>query len=358
MENKIVELAKRLISVPSTKGETANLKTVLEIAKSELAGFSYKEFASNGIPSLLFVNLKEFPEKFTVILDAHLDVVPGNPEQFKPTVTGNKLFGRGAYDMKSAAAAEILVFKEMARKAPYPLGLQLVTDEETGGFDGAKYQASRGVRTECMIAGESSSDLAVKIQGKGVIWMKIGFVGTAAHSAYLWDGRNAIRELNMFLSKLWKQFPIPAEKVWKTTVNAAIVGTTNITGNKVPGDAMCQLDIRYLPGEGESTINNIKSLLPENATVEILENEPAMNTPENDKYVQRFVQIAEKSLNRTISIVGMHGASDLRHFPDAAGIEFGPVGAGPHADNEWVDINSLGTFSKILKDFLLSFPAI
>jgi succinyl-diaminopimelate desuccinylase len=258
--------------------------------------------------------------------------------------------------MKSAAAAEILVFKELASKVRYPLGLQLVTDEETGGFNGAKYQASRGVRTECMIAGESSSDLTMSIQAKGVIGMKIEFTGMTGHAAYPWEGRNAIRDLNLFLSKLWKQYPIPAKKVWKTTVNAAIVGTTNLTSNKIPGDAMCRLDIRYLPGEGDKTINKIKSWLPENATVEIPEHEPARNTPENDKYVQRFLKTAKKSLNRTVPIIGKNGASDVRHYPDAAGVEFGPVGAGPHADNEWVDIKSLQTFSKILKDFLLSFP--
>src|SRR3954451_21256985 len=40
----------------------------------------------------------------TVVLDGHLDVVPGLPDQFAPHAEGDKLFGRGAYDMKGGLA--------------------------------------------------------------------------------------------------------------------------------------------------------------------------------------------------------------------------------------------------------------
>ena len=40
-----------------------------------------------------------------VILHGHLDVVPGREEQFEPRVEGDRLIGRGAYDMKGGLAA-------------------------------------------------------------------------------------------------------------------------------------------------------------------------------------------------------------------------------------------------------------
>src|SRR3990167_8779835 len=116
MEKQILELAKRLIAVNSTKDEPNGLKEVLAIAKKDLTGFSVKEYESNGVPSLIFYNSKSLPKKFKLILDAHLDVVPGKPGQYSPKVVGDKLYGRGAYDMKAAAAAEILLFKEIAAK--------------------------------------------------------------------------------------------------------------------------------------------------------------------------------------------------------------------------------------------------
>ncbi len=354
MESKILELSKKLMSVPSVKGEVKELNRVLEIAKKELNGYSYKEYKSNGVPSIIFYNTKTLPKKFKLILDAHLDVVPGSSEQYKPKVVGDKLYGRGAYDMKAAAAAEILLYKELAKKVDYPLGLQLVTDEEIGGFNGAKYQAKRGIDADCIVVGECSSDFTVSVSSKGVLWLRIDFKGVASHAAYLWEGKNPIYEMNQFLNRLWENYPIPTRKVWETTVNVSIVGTTNETGNKVPGDASVRLDARYIPGEGEKTLKKIKSLLPKSAKIEILEFEPAMDTPESDPYVQGFVKTAANALGKKIEVVGKNGASDLRHYPKTAGIEFGPIGVGPHTDNEWVSIKSLGVYYKIIQDFILS----
>ena len=79
-----------------------------------------------------------------------------------------------------------------------------------------------------------------------------------------------------------------------------------------------------------------------------------MDTPESDPYVQGFVKTAANALGKKIEVVGKNGASDLRHYPKTAGIEFGPIGVGPHTDNEWVSIKSLGVYYKIIQDFILS----
>src|SRR5882724_3803802 len=49
----------------------------------------------------------------TVVLHGHLDVVPGHAEQFAPREDGDRLFGRGAYDMKGALAVMLLLTHEM-----------------------------------------------------------------------------------------------------------------------------------------------------------------------------------------------------------------------------------------------------
>jgi succinyl-diaminopimelate desuccinylase len=41
----------------------------------------------------------------TIVFHGHLDIVPGHPEQSRPRAEGDRLYGRGAYDMKGGLAA-------------------------------------------------------------------------------------------------------------------------------------------------------------------------------------------------------------------------------------------------------------
>src|SRR5919112_3797363 len=50
----------------------------------------------------------------TVVLHGHLDVVPGRPEQFQPRLDGDRLIGRGAYDMKGGLAAMMCAVRDLA----------------------------------------------------------------------------------------------------------------------------------------------------------------------------------------------------------------------------------------------------
>ncbi len=49
----------------------------------------------------------------TVLLHGHMDVVPGHEEQFEPRVDGERLYGRGAYDMKGGLAALMLSIADL-----------------------------------------------------------------------------------------------------------------------------------------------------------------------------------------------------------------------------------------------------
>jgi len=190
----ILNLSTRFISIPSTKESPEKVNDVLNIALDNLPGFEYKKFTDQNIPSLLIYN--HWPEngRFKVIMNAHLDVVPGKPEQFTAKIEGDKLIGRGAIDMKAAGAAELLAFKELAKKVPYPLALQLVTDEETNGKHGTKYQISQGILSDFYLCGEFSN-LDLGCDTKGVLWLKLITHGKRAHGAFLWDGINAVTKL-------------------------------------------------------------------------------------------------------------------------------------------------------------------
>src|SRR3989338_4868296 len=191
MIKQILDLSKKLISIPSIKENPRKLIEILELTKKELKGFNISSYSKEGIPSLLISNSEQKLKKFKIILNAHLDVVPAKENQFSPQEKDGKLYGRGAYDMKAAAAVEILVFKELAKKLNYPIALQLVTDEEIGGNNGTKYQIGRGVKCDFVIAGEPTN-FGISTKAKGIVWGKIKVKGVAAHGAYVWRGENAL----------------------------------------------------------------------------------------------------------------------------------------------------------------------
>jgi succinyl-diaminopimelate desuccinylase len=355
MEKNIIELSSKLISVPSTKENSKALEDVLQTADKYLKGFNVRKFKRNGVPSVLYYNTPKLPKRFKVILNAHLDVVPAEESQYKAKLIGDKLYGRGTNDMKAAAATEILAFKEMAKKVKYPLGLQLVTDEEIGGFNGTGYQIEKGVRADFVIAGEGSN-LDINNMSKGVLWLKLKSYGKTAHSAYLWNGQNALSNLNTVLNRIWKVYPIPKKEVWKTTVNIGRMLTENQTFNKVPDYAEAWLDIRYIPEEIDTILLSIKKLLSKGVEIEVVVKDSPHYTKSDNKYIGILKKSIKGVTGKKVAVSKKHGANDIRHFNKVGcdGVQFGPTGEGLHTDKEWVSIKSLSDYYNILENFLMS----
>ncbi|MCX6732546.1 MAG: M20/M25/M40 family metallo-hydrolase, partial [Candidatus Roizmanbacteria bacterium] len=88
--------------------------------------------------------------------------------------------------------------------------------------------------------------------------------------------------------------------------------------------------------------------------LEFLEFEPPQVTKETNPYFQQLLASIEHVTSKKADVIVKHGSSDVRHFSrvDGEGVEFGPIGAGLHSDDEWVDIKSLDTYYDILASFL------
>lgn len=355
MLQTILSLTKKFISIKSTPDNPKALGRVLELALSHLEGYTIERFEHHGVRSALIYNAKRRPKKFKIILNGHLDVIPGKEHQYIPEIKSNRLYGVGSLDMKASIVCLIMAFKEVADKISYPLGLQLVTDEEIGGFNGTKYQIEKGVRAEFIIAGEPTN-FDVVHKTKGVLQAKVSAKGRTAHGAYLWKGDNAIWKMNEFFNALQKKYPVPDHEIWKTTVNLSRVGTTNKTFNKIPDDCIAWLDVRFLPEEIEVIKKSVRQLLPKGFTFEIIAQEPALVTDENNEFIKLLKKITQRTVGRNVRLRGAHGSSDVRHFVplNCPGIEFGPIGEGIGSDYEWVDIPNLEKYYQILKNFLLA----
>jgi succinyl-diaminopimelate desuccinylase len=352
----ILELTKRLMAAPSFKGNGDAMKKVIAILHDEIKEYKVHDFIKNGSPSFLASNRPKSTKAFKVILNAHVDVVPGTSPLFTPKVVNGRLYGRGAYDMKAAAAVETIVFAEIGKIVSYPLALQIVTDEEVGGFDGVKHHMSEGITTEFFIAGEPTN-LDINNMAKGIIWIKVQSHGTAAHGANLWQGKNAVWTMNAFLNTIKRTFPEPKKEVWKTTVNLGMMKTENITYNKVPDSCEVGLDIRYLPKDKVRLMAFLKKSLLPGMKMEVLMNESPLKTSAQSTHIHRLSETIQKQIGKKPNLIQMHFGSDARHYSENKidAVTFGPRGYGLHTDDEWVDIKSLTDYYHILKSFLLSY---
>lgn len=355
MTNRVSILAQKLISIKSTAENKRALDQALLFALSNLKGYQVERFHNKGVESVLIYNTQKKPKKFKILLNGHLDVVPGKEYQYEPKIKGDRLYGVGSMDMKASVACLIMVFDELANKVKYPLGLQLVTDEEIGGFNGTKYQIDKGIKADFVIAGESTS-LNIVNKAKGIIWAKISSKGKTAHGAYPWKGVNAIWQMNKFLNLLEKSYPIPSKEIWKTTVNLSRIETTNQALNKIPDDCTVWLDIRYIPEDSDNIIDSLKKMMPAQFKLEIITKEPPLFVKDDNHYLKILKKQGELVTNKKVVLYGAQGTSDARHFTkvNIDGIEFGPTGGNIGADNEWVSIKSLEQYCQILKNFLFS----
>ena len=355
MLNNVLNLAQKMIRIQSDPDNKPQLLQILELVSEQLSDFTIETFEQNGYKSILAYNSATRPDKFKIILNGHLDVIPAKDFQYIPIIKGNRLYGAGSMDMKSNVACLVETFKNMANKVNYPLAIQLVTDEEVGGFYGTKYQIEQGVRADFVIAGETTNFDIVN-QARGVLLLSISCKGKTAHGAYPWRGENAIWKMNNFLSTLAQQYPIPVEQGWATTINLAKIETNNISFNKIPDDCKVLLDIRFVPEDSNSIVENIKNLLPDGFEIEVIANESSLFVEPNNLYLQKIKNSVQKIINKELVLYGAQGTSDARHFTKVGidGIEFGPIGGGIGTDDEWVDIVSLDNYCNILEDFLLS----
>jgi succinyl-diaminopimelate desuccinylase len=357
MNDQIITLTKKLISVPSTPDNLEGLKKTLNMAKHEIMDqFMIDEFESNGIPSLLIYNSVRKINDFKIILNAHLDVVPGLAKQFSPVEKDGRIYGRGVYDMKAAAAVMIVLFKEIAHKLPYPVGLQLTTDEEDSGENGTRYQLKKGVRAEFAIMGECGSNFRIVNEAKTCLNIKLSAKGLSAHGAYPWKGKNAILIMQNVLEKIIKRYPVPITDSYSTTINIARIETTNTAHNKVPDNCDAYLDLRIFSKDKETILDNIKSLLPDTVELKVLHRPTQHFTDPNNYYISQLKNKASEVLGTNIQLINQHATSDARFYSEVGcpAVEFGPIGAGQHQDEEWIDIESLSKYYQILKEFLFS----
>jgi succinyl-diaminopimelate desuccinylase len=294
----------------------------------------------------------------TVVFHGHLDVVPGREEQFEPVVEGDRLIGRGAYDMKGALAAMMCALRDAAEQRDVRVLFVCAPDEESDEMDDRSTDVlvREGLQADFAITGEPT-DLHIGVQAKGVLAFRMRVDGKAAHGSTPWLGDNAVlKAVDVFRAIETLPFSRESSDLFdRPSINLGrILGGDAL--NKVPDACFVDVDVRYLPEQDPGEIlSQVRAL-----GVEVLKTfiRPPAMVSRTDPYVAALREAVGSAVEGEVLSVGRDGASDAVSFLEAGipAVEFGPIGAGHHGPEEWVSVASLGRYREGLVAFVRRLP--
>lgn len=188
MNKDLLELTKKLISFKSTSYNELELmqylscllkKNNIKHVFDEYSPIDYTKTSLN-IGRTANIYVQAGSGKRTLIFYSHTDVVDGNPSLFKPVLKDNKLYGRGASDMKSALAGLLYVLLnnyDLLNNLPVSIIFAFISDEETSAtgikrfVDWIKAEKVKGPHIILM---EPTEDFSlINKGGKGYIFLNL-----------------------------------------------------------------------------------------------------------------------------------------------------------------------------------------
>jgi succinyl-diaminopimelate desuccinylase len=294
----------------------------------------------------------------SIVLHGHVDVVPGRAGQFEPRIEGDRLYGRGAYDMKGALGAMMLALHDAAEQDAVNVRFVCVPDEESDDVDSRSIDALVAGPLGDAITGEPT-DLHIGVQAKGVLAVRVEVHGTAAHGSTPWLGDNAILKAHDAFRRIET---LPFSRMSSDLFDRPSINLARIMGgdafNKVPDSCGMDVDIRYLPNQDPGEILAQIRSIPDLDIVRCFTRVPAIVSRSNP-YVLALRDAVGRAVEGDALSIGRDGASDAVSFLEHGipAVEFGPVGGGHHGPEEWVSLSSLGRYRQALGTFARELPA-
>jgi acetylornithine deacetylase len=297
----------------------------------------------------------------TLVLCAHIDTVSTagmTIPAFDPRVEGNRVYGRGSYDMKGGAAAILCAMAKLAKeKLNGTVIAALVADEEYASL-GAQHFVAHHQADACVITEPSEGRLI--LAHKGFVWVEIATDGRAAHGSR-WDlGVSAIARMGRIIAKLDEYDRNILRARTQPLVGSASQHCATINGgaglSTYAPTCRLQVERRTLPGESTAEVMNemhaVIAAAGEEATVSLLLDRPPLVCPREARIAECVRQSAMKVQGRLPEEAGVAFWMDAALFA-AAGMEtvnYGAAGAGAHEAVEWADLDSVVNCAAVLAE--------
>ena len=319
-----------------------------------------------------------------IVLSGHTDVVPVDGQDwlsdpFKAEIRGDKLYGRGACDMKGFIACALNLLPQAVALSQQgqlrkPLHLALSFDEEVGCL-GAPLMleelSQRGINPDYCIVGEPSS-MKMVVAHKGISVFRCSVHGKSAHSSLTHQGVNAISyaaKLIGFIDELASQLAQSdqVDPMFDVPYSTLSIGTIEggTATNIVPNLCEFTFDYRNLPSMGtQDILPVIKQRITElnqqmqqvdsqtGIKIEQLESVPAMTDTESEALQQLIAGLVQSSVRHKVAY-----ATEGGQFTNA-GIATVICGPGSieqaHKADEYVELAQLAECDDFLQKLLQS----
>ncbi|HEV2504570.1 MAG TPA: acetylornithine deacetylase/succinyl-diaminopimelate desuccinylase family protein [Mesorhizobium sp.] len=327
----------------------------------------------------------------TVHFNSHIDVVEAGEgwtvDPFAGVVKDGRVYGRGACDMKGGLAASIIAVEAFMQAYPdFPGAIEIsgTVDEESGGFGGVAYLASKGYfskpKVDHVIIPEPLNKDRICLGHRGVWWAEIETLGEIAHGSMPFLGDNAVRhmgavlaafEADLFPALDLKQtsMPVVPEGARRSTMNINSIhgGQTEdfrpgLPSPNVPDSCRLTIDRRFLLEEKlnevkREVIDILDRLKRERAKFDyrirdVMEVQPTMterDAPVVKAVAEGIMQVFEREPDYVIS----PGTYDQKHVA-RIGHLFDCIAYGPgildlaHRPDEWVGIEDMVQSAKVM----------
>ena len=265
MENEVL-LSQKLLKIPSFSGFNVE---VIEFMADFLTkiGFKCEILNYDGDGSYKVNNLHAIynPKNSAKIIyfAGHTDVVATGDltkwkhDPFSAKIDGDKLFGRGAADMKCAVACFMQAVLELLEKNSAPdfgIGFLITNDEENDSINGTQkvlqWMEKQGHKISACVVGEPTNPAKLgemaKIGRRGSICFEVKIIGKQGHVAYPEKAANPNTTLINLLQILKNhKFDEGNEFFSPTNLEITNIRSENLGNNVIPNSAVANFNVRF-----------------------------------------------------------------------------------------------------------------
>lgn len=377
----VVTLTQNLVQIDSSNPTlSASGVGEVQIANFVAAWFEHRGIeqsrveSTRGRPSIIG-RVKGSGGGKSIMLNGHLDTVShdayeGNPlsGELQQRNEREVIVGRGSQDMKSGLAAAMTALAYAANSTHLRGDVIVVAaaDEEdasigTADVLAAGWTADAGVVTE-------PTDLKLGAGHKGFVWIEIDILGVAAHGSRPADGVDAIMNASYFLDALRQyseSLPID-DRLGQASLHCGKI-SGGVETSSYPAICTVTVEFRTIPAQSpESIAGDIAHILTKlKASVPHFKaGSPRIvmsQAPYKLDLGCAFAKLVQKVAARAGGIKSEF--TSLSFWCDAAlmaeagipSIVLGPIGAGLHSKDEWVDVASLHKTEAYIKEIIDEF---